>query len=376
MADQDYYQILGVGRSAEVNEIKKAYRQLAMKYHPDKNPGDKEAEEKFKKIGEAYAVLSDPQKRRQYDQFGSAGMRGFGGFGGYGTPGGFDPFDIFREVFGGGFGDIFGMGTSGRRRSSARRGSDLQMRLKLTLEEIATGVNKKIKLKKLVHCNICSGSGLKPGTSKVACSVCRGAGEVAYRQGFFTVSRTCSHCQGEGQIIQHPCTKCNGDGRTKAETALDIDVPAGVSEGQYLTIQNAGNAGARGGPNGDVIVVIEEIEHEHFERHGDDIVYHLPLSFPQAALGDEVEVPTLGGKAKISIAPGTQSEKILRMKGKGIPHLNSYGSGDQLVRVSVWTPTKVTEEEKKLLQDLAKHENMHPQKDDKSFFKKMKEAIL
>jgi molecular chaperone DnaJ len=376
MADQDYYQILGVGRNADVNEIKKAYRQLAMKYHPDKKPGDKEAEEKFKKIGEAYAVLSDPQKRRQYDQFGSAGMRGFGGFGGFGTSGGFDPFDIFREVFGGGFGDIFGMGSTGRRRSSAMRGSDLQIRLKLTLEEIATGINKKIKLKKLVRCDMCSGSGLKPGTSKVACSVCHGAGEVAYRQGFFTVNRTCSHCQGEGQVIQHPCTKCNGDGRIKAETALDLDVPAGVSEGQYLTVQNAGNAGARGGPNGDVIVVIEEIEHEHFERHGDDIVYHLPLSFTQVALGDEVEVPTLGGKAKINIAPGTQSEKILRMKGKGIPHLNSYGSGDQLIRVSVWTPTKITEEEKKLLQELAKHENMYPQKDDKSFFKRMKEAIL
>ncbi len=379
MSDRDYYEILNVNRDADQNEIKKAYRSLAMQYHPDKNPGNKEAEEKFKELSEAYAVLSDPQKRRQYDQFGKAGMRGgsTGGFGGY--EGGYvDPFDIFREVFGGGFGDIFGMGggSAGRRRSAAKKGADLQIRLKLTLEEIATGVEKTIKIKKHVRCNTCDGSGASPGTSFVTCPVCHGRGEVAYRQGFFTVTQTCQNCGGEGKTIDKPCTDCKGEGRVRGEDTLQVNIPAGVAEGQYLTLRGSGNVGPKGGPTGDVLVIIEEEKHESFERHGDDVVYNLHIGFTQVALGDDIEVPTLSGKAKIHIAPGTQSGKILRMKGKGLPHLNSHGAGDQLIRVMVYTPTKLSAREKDLLKELAEQENMFPKKGDKSFFERMKEAIL
>jgi molecular chaperone DnaJ len=371
MSESDYYQILGVGRNADTNEIKKAYRKLAMQYHPDKNPGDKEAEEKFKLIGEAYTVLSDPQKRRRYDQFGKEGMRGMGGFGG----GGFvDPFDIFREVFGGGISDIFGMGRS--RRSTVQKGSDLQIRLKLSLEEIASGVSKKVKIKNYIKCSECDGSGTSPGTSTVTCPMCHGTGEVAFRQGFFTVSQTCQRCSGEGKIIDRPCYACNGGGRIRGESTIDVDIPAGVAEGQFLTLRNAGNIGPRGGPQGDVIVVFEEKPHDFFERHGDDIIYNLQVSFPQVALGDEVEVPTLAGKATIKVAAGTQSGKILRMRGKGIPHLNTHGAGDQLIRIHVWTPTKLNAKEKELLAELAKLDTMYPKKGDKNFFERMKEAIL
>jgi molecular chaperone DnaJ len=376
MAEDEYYSLLGIARDADQNEIKKAYRKLAMEYHPDRNPDNKEAEEKFKKLSEAYAVLSDPQKRAEYDRFGKAGMRGgAGGFGGF--SGGFsgDPFDIFREVFGGGFGDIFGMGGS-QGRSSKRRGADLQLRLKLSLEEIATGVKKKIKLKKQVDCDTCDGTGKSPGTSKVTCPACHGRGEVAYRQGFFTVSQTCQRCGGEGSIIDKPCPTCHGDGRVRGEDQIDIEVPAGIAEGQYLTVRGEGNVGPRGGPPGDVLIIIEEQKHDDFERHGDDIVYHLNLSFPQVVLGAEVEVPTLEGKAKISIPAGTQSGKILRMKNKGIPRLNSYKRGDELIKVHVWTPTKIGSKEKSLLKELAKFDSVQPQNDDKSFFERMKEAIL
>ncbi len=377
MAEFDYYEILGVSRDADTNEIKKAYRKLAMEYHPDRNPGNKEAEEKFKELSEAYAVLVDPEKRRRYDRYGKAGVQGGpSGFGGFET-GGFDPFDIFREVFGSGFGDIFGMGgSSSRRRYAAQRGADLQVRVKLTLEEIATGTSKKIKIKKFVRCQVCSGTGAQSGTSRKTCPMCHGAGEIAYRQGFFTVSRTCSRCGGEGTIVEKPCEACRGEGRVRGEATIDVDIPAGVSEGQYLTVRNAGNAGPRGGPNGDVLVIIEEKPHEYFERHGDDILYDLKLSYTQAALGDEVEVPTLTGKAKITISPGTQSGKILRMRGKGIPHLNSHGAGDQLIRVSVWIPTKLSEKERKILEELSGCENIYPKKGDKGFFKRMKEAIF
>ncbi len=376
MANKDYYAILGVSRDADAGAIKKAYRKLAMEHHPDKNPGDKKAEEKFKEIAEAYSVLSDPQKRRQYDQWGSEGMRGGGaGAGGFDPRGFGDPFDIFREVFGGGFGDIFGMGGGGGRRSTVQRGTDLQVRLKLDLEEIGRGASKKIKIKKLVKCEKCAGSGAKSGTSMATCPQCQGRGEVAYRQGFFTISRTCGRCYGEGKIIEHPCSTCNGEGRVRGETTLDVEIPAGVAEGQYLTIRNAGNVGPRGGPPGDVLVIIEEGPHEHFQRHGNDILYDLTVSLPQLALGDEVEVPTLGGKARITIAPGTQSGKILRMRGKGIPNLNGGGAGDQLIRISAFTPVKLGDKEKALLKELAKFQSLYPEKADKGFFEKMREAI-
>lgn len=375
MSDKDYYKILGVGRDADVNTIKKAYRKLAMEYHPDRNKGDKEAEEKFKELSEAYAVLSDPQKRRQYDQFGAAGMRG--GAGGFGGFGGFtDPFDIFREVFGGGFGDIFGSSASSRSRSTVRRGSDLQVRLKLSLEEIATGVTKTLKIKKQVVCPDCDGKGAQRGTGRISCPACHGHGEVAYRQGFFTVSQTCQRCGGAGTIIDKPCFGCDGDGRVRGEEQIEVEIPAGVAEGQYLSVRGKGNIGPHGGPAGDVLVIIEEKKHEYFERHGDDIVYDLHLGITQLALGDEVEVPTLTGSARINIAPGTQSGKILRMRGKGIPHLNSHGAGDQLIRVVVWIPTKLGPEEKQLLQKLSSSPKMFPQKEDKGLFERMKEAFL
>ncbi len=376
MPDKDYYEILGVNRNADQNEIKKAYRKLAMKYHPDRNPGDKNAEEKFKELGKAYAVLSDPQKRAQYDRFGEAGTRtgGQGGFGGGFT----DPFDIFREVFGGGgFGDIFGMGgSSSRRRSTVTRGADLQVRLKLTLEEIAKGVTKKIKIKKQEKCDTCNGTGASPGTSKVTCPMCHGRGEVAYRQGFFSVAQTCQRCHGEGQIIDKPCHACHGDGRVKRESMMEVEIPAGIAEGQYINLRQQGNVGPRGGPRGDVIVIVEEKKHPDFERHGDDVIYHLKLTIPQAVLGDEIKVPTLDGKATISVPPGTQSEKILRMKGKGIPHLNSHGAGDQLIKVHVWIPTKLNNKEKDAFKSLSDSENIHPPNEDKSFFERVKEAFV
>jgi molecular chaperone DnaJ len=376
MADRDYYEVLGVSRNADSNELKKAYRKMAMELHPDRNPNDKQAEEKFKEISEAYEVLSDPQKRRRYDQFGKGGLKGSsGGFGGFDFGGFHDPFDIFREVFGGGFGDIFGMG-GGRKRTTVQRGADLRVTLKLTLEEIANGVSKKIKLRKYVVCDSCQGTGSAKGTGTVVCPMCHGAGEVAYRQGFFTVSRTCSRCQGEGKIIEKPCAVCHGEGRTKGEASVDVEVPAGVAEGQYLTIRNSGNVGPRGGPNGDIIVVLQEKPHDLFERLGDDIVYNMYLSFTQAALGDEVVVPTLNGRAILNIAPGTQSGKILKMRGKGIPHLQGHGYGDQLVRVMVWTPTKLSEKEKKLFRELSESDALKPPKPDKSFFEKVKETIF
>ncbi len=377
MTEEDYYTLLGVNRDADQNEIKKAYRKLAMQYHPDRNPDNAEAEAKFKQVGEAYAVLSDPQKRAQYDRFGKAGARGAGGFSG-GFGGGFsDPFDIFREVFGGGFADIFGMGgTGGARRTSKRRGADLQLRLQLTLEEISKGVRKKLKLKKQIGCDTCNGTGKSPGTSMVMCPSCQGHGEVAYRQGFFTVSQTCQRCGGEGQIVDRPCPTCHGDGRVRKESTIEVDIPAGIAEGQYITVRGEGNVGPRGGPKGDVLIIIEEKKHAEFERHGDDIVYNLQLSFVQACLGDEVEVPTLTGKATISIPSGTQSGKILRMKGKGIPHLNSYKVGDQLIKIHIWTPNKLGSKEKALLKELAAFESMYPKKEDKGFFERMKEAIL
>jgi len=374
MAEKDYYKILGVSRDAGVNDIKKAYRKLAMEYHPDRNSGDPAAEEKFKAVGEAYSILSDPQKRQRYDQFGHAGTRGAGGFS---DMGGFtDPFDIFREVFGSGFGDIFGMGGSGRRRSTVQKGTDLQIRLKLSLEEISRGVTKKIKIKNHIICDSCKGSGAMPGTSTVTCPMCHGSGEVSFRQGFFAVSQTCGRCHGEGKIIDRPCGECRGEGRVRGESTIEVEIPAGVAEGQYLTVRNAGNIGPRGGPRGDVLVIIEEKPHDYFERHGDDILYNLHLGVTQVALGGQVEVPTLNGHATISIAAGTQDGKLLRMRNKGLPHLSGSGSGDQLIRIKVWIPTKMSAREKELLEELSKSENMYPSKGDKSFFKRVKEAIL
>ncbi|OQX96538.1 molecular chaperone DnaJ [candidate division KSB1 bacterium 4572_119] len=380
--ERDYYEVLEIARDADAHEIKKAYRKLAMKYHPDKNPGDKIAEERFKEVSEAYEVLKDPDKRRNYDRFGKSGMKGgFEGFGGFD----FDLSDALRtfmsEGFGfGDFGDLFG--GSGRTRSqrAKTRGQDLQIRLELPLEEIAEGISKKIKIKKFVHCETCGGSGLKKGSSPATCPTCQGSGEIRQASrtifGQFINVTTCSNCGGEGKIIKNRCVDCSGQGRVKGEKTISINIPAGVSSGNYITLREEGHVGPRGGPAGNAIILIEEKEHDHFERHGDDILYELYLSFSQVAIGDTVEVPTLKGKAKLTISPGTQSGKILRLRGKGIRHLNDHGKGDQLVRVVVWTPTKLNDDEKSIFKDLADHKNFQPPKEDKSFFNKVKEALF
>jgi molecular chaperone DnaJ len=384
---RDYYEILGVNRSASTEEIKSAYRKLAMKYHPDQNQGDKEAEDKFKEVAEAYEVLRDPDKRNMYDRFGHEGLRG----GSYG--GGFhDPFDIFREVFGGGFGsifeDFFGTRTGGSRRRDQQRGRDLQIKLKLTLEEIASGITKQIKVKKLVACDDCNGSGLKKGSEASTCLQCQGSGEVREVSqslfGRFVNITTCPRCSGRGTIITNPCTACRGEGVMHGENFVEIKVPAGVSDGNYMTIRGSGNVGPNNGASGDLIVVMVEQSHDFFTRNGNDVIFELPLSFPEVALGTEVEIPTLeiendskektNKMVKINIPPGTQSGKIFRLRGKGFPELNSYRKGDLLVQVKVWTPEKLSQREKELLEELHHSENMNPPKK-KGFFSKVREAL-
>ena len=388
MAKRDYYEVLGVSKGVAVDEIKKAYRKLAMKYHPDKNPDNKEAEEKFKEIAEAYSILSDDQKRAKYDRFGHAAENMGGGFGGgdpFGFGGGIDLSDALRQFMEqgfGGFGDIFGGGgSSGRkRRSSRRKGADLQIRLKLDLEEIATGTKKKIKVNKKIDCATCSGSGSAKYSKTVVCPICKGSGEVRNVSqslfGQFVNISNCQRCSGEGQIIENPCATCGGDGRVNGTKTIEVNIPAGVKTGNYIPLNGEGHAGKRGGPAGDLIVHIEEKPHTIFERRGDDVILVLPVSFPDAALGANVEIPTLTGKAKLTISPGTQSGKILRMRSKGIPHLNGAGIGDQLVQVQVVVPTKLTSEEKKVLAGLQTSENLKPgDSSSKNVFERFKDAL-
>ncbi len=383
MAKRDYYEVLGLGRDATENDVKKAYRKLALQHHPDKNPGSKEAEEKFKEASEAYEVLKDPQKKSTYDQFGHAGLSGAGGFGTGGFAG-FDLSDALRAFmrdfggFGGIFDDFFGAGTGGSRRGY-RKGQDLQIRLKLSLEEIAAGVDKKIKIKKLQKCDECGGSGSAPGSSKKTCPKCQGAGQLKRVSrslfGQFVNVVNCDYCDGEGSIVDVPCPTCRGDGRTKGTNTISVKIPAGVTTGNYIQLRGTGNVGPRGGPAGDVIVLIEEQEHADFLRRGDDIVHETLISFAQAALGDEIAVPTLDGKVDLKIPPGTQSGKIFKLRGKGIPRLHGYGKGDELIRVLVWVPTRLSSEEKKLLCELASKENMKPPQGDKSFFERLKTTL-
>jgi len=381
MTKRDYYEVLGVGREAADDEIKKAYRRLAVQYHPDKNPGDQQAEESFKEATEAYEALKDPAKRRHYDQFGHAAFGqgagpGAGGFGGIDLS---DALRAFMRDFGGfgDFDDLFG-GRRGRGRQM-HRGQDLQVRLPLTLEEIARGVEKTIKLNKLKTCEGCSGSGAAPGAGRSSCPTCGGAGEIRQVSrsilGQFVNVTGCPQCNGEGEIIAKPCETCSGEGRVRGSTTLTVKVPAGVSGGNYIPIRGAGNAGPRGGPSGDVIVVIEEKKHDLFVRHHDHIVYEMPLSVTQAVLGDEVTVATLEGTTSLRIPAGTQSDKIFKIGGKGIPHLNSRGRGDLLVKVTVWIPDKISAEQRKLFEELGRSEGLKPPRTDRSFFDKLRQTL-
>lgn len=379
MTKRDYYEILGVPKNASKDDLKKAYRKLAMQYHPDRNPGDKESEEKFKEAAEAYEVLNNDDKRAKYDRFGHDGVRGSQ----YGSQGFSDINDIFShfsDIFGGSsiFDDFFG-GTQQRgrqRRGNGTPGSDLRVNLKLTLEEIAEGVSKKIKIKKQIKCDKCGGTGAESGTSKKTCSICHGSGEIKSVSrsvfGQFVNIQPCNNCNGEGEVVDTPCKKCLGDGRVSNEVTLNIDVPAGVHEGSYMTLRGEGNSGKRGGHPGDVIVVFKEQEHEYFIREEDDIIYDMTISFPEAVLGTEVDVPTLNGKARLKIDPGTPSGKLLKMRDKGIKHLNHNGHGDQIVRISVDVPKKLSSKEKELLKELSLQPNFKASDkgEGKGFFKR------
>lgn len=383
MSKRDYYDILGVSKSASDDEIKKAYRKLAIKYHPDKNPDDKAAEEKFKEAAEAYEVLSNPEKRQRYDQFGHAGAQG--GFGGGGFGGGGmnmeDIFSQFGDVFGSGspFDSFFGGGGGQRGGRRVQRGSNLRIKVKLTLEEIANGVEKKIKVNKQVVCNTCDGSGAKDKNSFQTCKTCGGSGSVRRVTntilGQMQTTSTCPTCNGEGTTISSKCTSCHGDGVVRGEETISINIPAGVSEGMQLSMSGKGNAAPRGGVPGDLIILIEEIPHESLKREGNNVIYDLHVSFVDAALGTSIEIPTIDGKARIKLEPGTQGGKILRLKGKGIPEVNSYYRGDQLVQVNIWTPKNINNEERELLEKLRNSENFKPNpgKNEKSFFDRMKE---
>jgi molecular chaperone DnaJ len=360
---RDFYDVLGVGKNASAEEIKKAYRKLAFKFHPDKNPGDKESEDSFKEATEAYEVLNNAEKRNLYDQYGHAGMGGAGGRGPFGGGGGFEGMDLadalraFMRDFGGfgGFEEMFGgAGRSAGRR--VRKGRDLQLKVELTLREVAAGTTKQIRVNKQVHCKECDGSGSREGGNLAACDVCQGTGQIKHVQrsilGQFVNVSECHRCNGEGVIVTDPCRRCNGSGTVRGSETVSVKIPAGVATGNYISVRGGGDAGEREGTVGDLYVIIEEKEDLLFERHGNDVLIDLPLTYSQLALGAKLEIPTLEGGVMFKVPPGTPSHKIFRMKGKGVPRLNSYGRGDQLVRVVAWVPDKVNKKEEELLKEL------------------------
>ncbi|NLM52467.1 MAG: molecular chaperone DnaJ [Firmicutes bacterium] len=381
MAKRDYYEVLGVSRDASQEEIKKAFRRLARKYHPDVNPDDKDAEKKFKEIKEAFDVLSDPDRRQQYDQFGHAAEEGFGGFGGFGQGFGQGGFgfgfdDIFEEFFGG---SPFGGATRTRRPNSPQRGSDLRYDLEITLEDAAFGLQTTITVPRTENCDACGGSGAKPGTKPETCTHCHGSGQQQVVRntafGRFVSVRTCEACGGTGTIIKEHCPQCQGSGRVQRRRKIEVKIPPGVDTGSRLRISGEGEAGLHGGPPGDLYVVIHVRKHKIFVREGDDVVMEQPISFVQAALGTELEVPTLDGKARIKIPEGTQTGTVFRLRGKGIPHLRGFGSGDQRVRVIVQVPKKLTAKQKELLREFARISGEDVESGEKGFFDKMKDAF-
>ncbi len=378
MSKRDYYEVLGVSKNAEADEIKKTYRKLAMKYHPDKNPGDKASEEKFKEAAEAYEVLSSPEKRQRYNQVGHAGMGGASG-GGRGH-GGMDMDDIFSQ-----FSDIFGNNGGGGRGSSQRqrvnKGTNLRIKLKLNLNEIATGIEKKIKVNKFVNCTTCAGSGAASGRGFTTCTTCKGHGQVTRlvntMLGQMQTTQTCPSCAGEGKIITDKCKPCAGEGIVRGEEQISIQVPAGVADGMQLNVSGKGNAAARGGINGDLIVLIEEEAHPVLKRDGNNLIYEHYINFADAVLGSSIEVPTVDGKASVKLDAGVQSGKILRLRGKGLPEVQSYNKGDLLVNINIWTPQELNKEEKEILEKLRTSENFRPQPTgkEKGFFERMKEMF-
>ena len=385
MAKRDYYEVLGVQKSASADEIKKAYRKLAVKYHPDKNPGNKEAEEKFKEAAEAYSVLSDADKKAKYDQFGHAGVDGAGPdfSGGFGNLNDILN-DLFGGAFGGGFGGFGGFGGGfggGQRRERVYRGRDIRVRVKLTLEEIARGVEKEISIEKNVPCPDCGGRGARNSSDIKTCPACNGTGQVQRVVNSFlgqTVTySTCQQCGGEGKIISNPCHTCNGTGLVRQRESIKVKIPAGVEAGMQMTVQGEGHAAKNNGINGDLLVVIEEQEHPDFRREGSNLLYTKVISVVDAMLGCEVEIPCLDGKQKVRVEPGTQSGTVTRLRGKGLPSVNSYGTGDLYVKIAVWIPKKLTKEERALFESIRQNESLkpNPTKDDKSFFEKLKDLF-
>ncbi|MGH7961746.1 MAG: molecular chaperone DnaJ [Candidatus Binatia bacterium] len=366
----DYYELLGVSRDASTEELKKAYRKAALRYHPDRNPGDKTAEDKFKELSESYQVLSDPEKRAVYDRYGPAAFEQNGGAG----FGNFD-FSSFEDIFGDIFGDFFGGGRRGGRQR-ARRGEDLSYNLEISFEEAAFGTEKILSVPRLTACETCHGQGTKPGTSAKTCSTCRGSGQVRFQQGFFTIARTCNQCGGQGTAITDPCTTCHGTGTGRKTAILQAKIPAGVDTGARLKLRGEGEAGPAGGPPGDLYVLIHVREHPLFTRQHNDVICEIPISFPQAALGTEIEVPTLEGKIKMKVPHGTQSGHVFRLRGKGIMDLRGNGRGDQLVRAVVEVPRKLSAKQRELLEEFARvdggHDG-HPMS--KGFFEKVKELF-
>ncbi len=344
MEDKDYFRILGVSRDASEEEIKKSYRKIAMLYHPDRNPENKEAEEKFKLASEAYEVLRDPEKREIYDRYGIEGLKGTGFTG-------FRGFDDIFSAFGDIFEDFFGFGSPYKRRTRARQGADLRYDLKISFYEAAFGIETEIDIPKIAMCEECNGTGAKPGTYPTQCPNCKGTGQVTRSQGFFTISTTCGQCHGDGKFIPHPCKECRGAGKVRKDKKIQIKIPPGVDMGSKLRIRGEGEPGERGGPSGDLFVFIYVEPHDFFSREGDEILCQIPISFPQAALGAEMEIPTLNGKKKISIPKGTESGEILRIKGEGFPKLKGYGRGDQLVQVIVKTPKNLTKRQEEILRE-------------------------
>lgn len=378
MSKRDYYEVLGVQKGASKDEIKKAYRKLALKYHPDRNPDDKDAESKFKEASEAAEVLLDENKKSRYDQFGHAGVDGQSGFGHGGFGQGAD-FGDLGDIFGDLFGDMFGGGggrRGGRRRQRGTPGNDLQMGLDVTFEEAAFGAEKDITITRFVECGTCDGSGAKAGTQPTTCDMCQGMGEVRRQQGFFTVATTCPKCQGSGQMVKDPCGDCSGQGRKKKSVELEVKIPVGIDTNQRLKLSGEGDAGTQGAPNGDLYIVINVKDHAIFERDGFNVHCTIPISFSQAALGDEIEVPTLDGKVSVTIPEGTQSGKKMRLKGKGIQRLGAYGMGDLILTIHVETPTKMSSEQREIFERLAElesNEKSHPMS--KGFFDKVKDLF-